>query len=55
MQCNVLMDEIHNMYRKMYWSQILNIKTSWSVKWMAIKGLRAIRNIRKGASHVKNV
>ena len=32
-------DEIDNMYRALYWSQLTSFKTTLKVKWQAVKSL----------------
>ena len=39
------MDAITKMYRAMYWSQVFSLKTSLSVKWLAIRSLFILRGI----------
>jgi len=37
------MEAVYQMYRSMYWSQIFNHKTSFSVKWRAMRSLWIMR------------
>lgn len=38
------MEKVYQMYRVMYWSQIFNRKTSFSVKRLAMRSLWIMRN-----------
>jgi hypothetical protein len=40
---NVIAIGLIPMYKKMYWGQILNLRTSWRAKKIAVKSLLSIR------------
>lgn len=46
----IIDNSIFKMYKKVYWKQIFSLKTSFKIKWTAIKSLWSLRKLTESDS-----